>query len=280
MINKIKMVLYHIYVYIFRNNAKYINLYWFNKEQNFGDFINPYLISKLSGKKAVWIKPKYCVQDHYLCIGSILHERSKNTIVWGSGFLSNNILKLTKPKKIFAVRGPKSRQLLIDNNIDCPEVYGDPALLLPMFYTPKIRKKYKVGIVPHYVDKNSVWLNSIKNNMDVNVIDIQQNDPLNFIDELLECEAIISSSLHGLIVSDAYGIPSIWVQFSTNITGNNFKFYDYFASVERNNEKPFFVNTNTLLKDIMNNKREYKINIDLDKLINSCPFKDKDFKYV
>ena len=45
--NKIVQIMYHIYIYLFRNNTQYIKLYWFEK-QNFGDSINPYLIEKLS----------------------------------------------------------------------------------------------------------------------------------------------------------------------------------------------------------------------------------------
>jgi pyruvyltransferase len=176
---------------------------------------------------------------------------------------------LVKPKKVFAVRGPMTRKLLLDQEIDCPEIYGDPALLFPRFYNPHIEKKYKVGIVPHYVDSKSNWIKSL-NSDEVKIIDIC-SDTHSFIDSIKECECIISSSLHGIIASDAYGIPNIWAKMSERVGGNGFKFRDYFASVGRK-EICFDINDNSKLKSVIDSIDDRKIVIDLDSLHNSCPF--------
>lgn len=42
------------------------------------------------------------------------------------------------------------------------------------------------------------------------------------IKEFLECECILSSSLHGLIISDAYKNPNVWIKFSNPVGGNRF----------------------------------------------------------
>ena len=55
-----------------------------------------------------------------------------------------------------------------------------------------------------------------------------------FIDELNQCEKILTTSLHGLIVSHAYGIPAEWCQITgsdTNLAGDGTKFHDYMLSV-------------------------------------------------
>ncbi len=269
--NSIQKSLYNLYNYIFRKNSNIIHAYWFHKQCNFGDAINPYLIEKISKKQVVWTVPKKSLIENYLCIGSIIHKASKNSIIWGSGFIGENTLR-NRPKKVCAVRGPKSRNEFLKKGIDCPEVYGDPALLLPMFYKPKTKKKYLLGIIPHYVDKGSEWLATLKNIESIKIIDVEQKDYLHFIDDICECETVASSSLHGLIVADAYNIPSIWIQFSDKIIGNNFKFYDYFESVGRINETPINITADTKIEEILKSKKSYKIKIDLNLLLEACPF--------
>ena len=54
------------------------------------------------------------------------------------------------------------------------------------------------------------------------------------------CEVTISSSLHGLIVSHTYNIPSLWYHLNDKpLYGDNIKFDDYFSSVGIHNYKPF-----------------------------------------
>ena len=45
---------------------------------------------------------------------------------------------------------------------------------------------------------------------------------------MTNCQMIASSSLHGVILADAFGIPRRWIHRNTNILP--FKFYDYFRS--------------------------------------------------
>src|SRR5690606_18195137 len=120
-------------------------------------------------------------------------------IICGAGCISPNLVSKEPPKKIVAVRGPLTAQIMRNQKIDCPSVYGDPALLLPKIYNPIIQKKYKYGIIPHYVDKQNYILQNLT--ADVRIIDVMcGTNWKKFINEMLECEYIISSSLHGLIV--------------------------------------------------------------------------------
>lgn len=266
---KIFLKIHNLVSSIFFDYKNNLPLFWFKGQHNFGDEINVFLVERISNKKVKHIIPKYFLNQHFLCIGSILEKISKDSIVWGSGFIDENS-SVKKPKKIYAVRGPKTRDKFLSNNIECPEIYGDPALLLPRYFTPSFQKKYNIGVIPHYKDKSLVRNLEVFN--DVKIIDIQQIDYLNFIEELSQCEVIISSSLHGLIVSDAYGIDNVWVKFSENVIGNDFKFYDYFASVNRLNEKPCYIDKNSSMQEILSNKKNYNFTIDLEKLFNSCPF--------
>lgn len=113
---------------------------------NWGDDLNLHLTRELFQKHIIdynasiisWLSHS----TNYMFIGSVLHAANKNTIVWGSGMLSENYPPKNAPQKILAVRGPLTRQQLIERGIDCPEVYGDPALLLPLCYQPVVKKKY------------------------------------------------------------------------------------------------------------------------------------------
>ncbi|KKG11617.1 hypothetical protein EO98_04590 [Methanosarcina sp. 2.H.T.1A.6] len=250
--------------------------YWWTGDggRNWGDSLNPFLIEHLSGKKPILSKEiiNFKNQNVYSVVGSILGNSStKNLVVWGSGFISSTSLFKVKPIKICAVRGPLTRELIINQGIDCPKIYGDPALLYPLFYKPNVKKEYRLGVIPHHVDQSSELVNIFKNNPDVLVINILSG--INeVVDDICKCEVIASSSLHGIIAADAYGIPSIWIEFSENVVGSGFKFYDYFESVGRINERPFRITENTMIQDIHSEYKDYKIDIDLGKLLDVCPF--------
>ncbi len=265
------MIFYHFYTFFLVLIGKKIPVYWYKDRANFGDAINVFLITKISGKDVLWINPKYWPLKHYLVIGSILEISNNKSLIWGSGFISEKSY-VSKPGKILAVRGPSTRGKYIGEGVDCPEVYGDPALLLPMIYKPEIKRKYKMGVVPHYVDKDSAALSKVLNCESWCVIDIERDNPTDFIDDLLACDVVLSSSLHGLIVADAYGIPSIWVKFSDKVKGGDFKFYDYFESVGKRDQKPIHLTESSDFSVILSNVSGFRIQIDLIKLMNSCPF--------
>lgn len=260
------------YIYLDTFYPDAIKLFWHRSMNNFGDILNPVLIHELTGKQVVWVNSKSYPKENYLVIGSILESASTQTIVWGSGFISEDSHCHDTPRRICAVRGPLTRDKLLQDGIECPEVYGDPALLLPTIYNPKIEKKYELGIIPHFIDKDNIWLTKMENHPTVKILNIQDPDLYHFIDELLSCEKIASSSLHGIITSDAYSIPSLWIEFSDKVTGQGFKFLDYFASVKRQDNQPLYINENTELSHIYENFHSYNIDINLNLLIKASPF--------
>jgi len=241
---------------------------WKPGKPNLGDSMNVPLVQYITGEKPNAVRRVLDVDTIYLVIGSCLQTAWSNSIIWGAGYISL-ISKVNEiPKKIHAVRGPETRRRLHEQKIDCPEIYGDPALLYPRYYKPNVQKKYKLGIVPHYIDK-IVYTRRLKG---VLVIDVQ-GEVNKVIDQICSCEKIASSSLHGLIVADAYGIPSTWLEFSDKVIGKGFKFRDYFMSVHRPMETPLRANNNTSVQEILNRFHNYSIDIDLDKLYSVCPFK-------
>lgn len=251
--------------------------YWFRSKNpevvnNWGDAINPTLIEFFAGEIPTHINDlESYLGPVYYVVGSILDRAKNNSVVWGSGFITEKSTISANPK-ILAVRGPLTRKSLLNQGIDCPEIYGDPALLFPLIYKPvNSKKKYKIGVIPHYVDKENAFVKNLENNPDVLVIDITQ-DKFKFIDEINSCEIIFSSSLHGIIASDAYNIPAYWVEFSDKVIGNGFKFEDYFLSVNRPLIKPMVITENTELEDLHSQIYNYNHKIDLQPLLEVCPF--------
>ena len=248
---------------------------------NWGDVLNPVLIREISGKKPVLVKeyprnirnkPVYSVIGSILG-GDYLANYGKNRlVVWGTGFISKRSRLKTVPREICAVRGPLTREILEKQGYHCPEVYGDPALLYPRFYKgEKLAKKYKLGIIPHYVDKKSIP-NSFKDDPDVLLIDIQ--GPINrVVDQINSCRMIASSSLHGIIASDAYGVPSSWIKFTDKIVGGDFKYYDYFYSVGRTEEQSIDITPETTADDLLDNHHHYKLDFKSQELWDACPFR-------
>lgn len=224
-----------------------IRLFWWNEiklmsktKENYGDALGPYLVKKITGKDIVWIHPKKFYlknlwQPIYVTIGSILANVNRNCIVWGSGIIQKD--QIVKPAIFLAVRGPQTRNNLIAQGYKVPEIYGDPALLLPLYYKPKIVKQYRLGIVPHYNDFKKVY-EFYNNQPDILVVNLMTTDVEATTNLFLQCERVISSSLHGLIVSHAYEIPAIWVEFSDRLFGDGIKFQDYFESVGIKSYKP------------------------------------------
>ncbi|WP_299684338.1 polysaccharide pyruvyl transferase family protein [uncultured Dokdonia sp.] len=223
--------------------------YWSSKifenknQENYGDILSAQIVSWVSGKETSFYnapqkKKSWFKKSYLMAIGSIMSYTQPKATVWGSGIISRK--DQFSNATFCAVRGPLSRKRILELGYTCPEIYGDPAILLPDFYQPTIEKKYEYGFIPHYVDQDIVseWYNDKDKVTVLNLI----NDDIFFItDRMLECKKIISSSLHGVIVAQTYGIPAIWVQFSNKLSGDNVKYADYFLSVGITPYTPVFI---------------------------------------
>lgn len=230
--------------------------HWFIYD-NFGDLLTPYIIEKLTG-----IIPEYrwafneqvnykneireiikCIKNRrrynwgrlypselkkpvVLGVGSIIDQAYSNSLIWGAGFMNED--EVFHGGDVLAVRGKYTAEKLLKDGFSSTDIFGDPALLLPIVCSKKKSPANKYGIIPHLKDEKS--LRSLYNNQ--NIISMQCNYNVEtVIEEILKCSYIISTSLHGIIVAHAYGIPAIWVKMG-NIDSDGFKFYDYFSSVE------------------------------------------------
>lgn len=254
------------------------NLFWYNRTLNFGDWIGPYLFEKINGSSPIYKEPKNeDIESVTLSVGSIINLTKRNAIIWGSGIMDKQTFFL-KPHKTLAVRGPLTRKRFLEMGYDCPEVYGDPALLMPRYFNPEVEKTHEVGIIPHNIDLERIT-NLYKNVEGVKVISVLDSVE-NVISHMLSCKHIVSSSLHGVILGNVYKIPTAWVHFSLNLPGDDVKFYDYFLSIGMSDiSGPIDLReasqlSNKELTDLPNKfpqPKNYPL-IDEEALLKACPF--------
>ena len=199
--------------------------YWC-MSSNFGDVLTPWMMERLTGEPPIWVNHDVTF-SHDVWVGSILNWANEHAVVWGAGL--GSITDQVNPKaKILAVRGPLSAFRARMCGAEVPEVYGDPALCLP-YFLPKPKPNNVVAIVPHYVDYYRVW-SVYKDKPEYRIV-----NPLRPVEEAVfaisSARAVVSSSLHGLIVADAYKIPCAWAQFSDSIGGDGMKYVDHLQAV-------------------------------------------------
>jgi len=210
-------------------NKRTLNVFWCTKPRpgNFGDILSPLILNHY-GYDTNHSGPE---KADYFCVGSIAILASENQTVLGSGVLSRSP-KLNPKANWKWVRGPITRDIVVSHGGEQPEVLGDPALLLPRIISPKEKKEYKIGLIPHYVDYDYIKeLYPKELYPQFKIINLLNNDLDKVVKQITDCEKIISSSLHGIIAAHAYGIPAAWAKFSDKLVGDDIKFYDHYASV-------------------------------------------------
>lgn len=246
-----------------------INLHYWDGWHNFGDEISKFITEQLINKdKYELVFNQNNVPINIVCIGSYIHCAKNNSFIFGSGVRTPNNIEnghRYTSLNVCAVRGPLTSKFLSNRNIDVPSVYGDPALLLQKLYKPvKINNlSDKIGVIPHKSNYNFY----------VNKVDTSRFyliDPCdkweNVINCIYSCKAVVSSSLHGLICSDAYNIPNLWLD-EYKLSEGDFKFRDYFASQNRQYSK--IANLNEYDQSLLYNGGN---TIDLHVLVSAFPF--------
>lgn len=209
-----------------------VNLHWWSMKrddgkENFGDYLSYEIVQTMLNKKGLSLDTPIKGTKHLYGIGSIIQGGAQNATIWGSGLKSGNkdfnwLVRLTRKLDVRLVRGPKTREVLIANGYDCPEKYGDPALILPLLYQPK------------NINKNKDYLVVLHHETSLNVKEYLSpicHGYKEFIDELCSAKLVISSSLHGIILAETYGIPAILLM--DKATNNMFKYNDYYYSTGR-----------------------------------------------
>lgn len=207
---------------------------------NLGDYLGYIVVNWMLDRKGLSLNDYVEKKKHLFTIGSGAVKSYQNMTLWGSGverelpdkfryFFSKSWFRKLD---IRAVRGPLSRDYLMKLGHKCPEIYGDPAILMPLIYSSIPEEvKYGVSIIPQYIVEKNVR----EQYSDFHIISMNTDDYKCVIDQIRQSKLIISSSLHGVILADAYGVPSIWYRGLRKDI--DFKYLDYYFSTGRTIEK-------------------------------------------
>jgi pyruvyltransferase len=209
--------------------------YWDARPQwgfaNFGDALSEALIERIIGKNITIATSSFNEGKKLLAIGSIMNYAKEGDVVWGTGVNGKSPAQAYSftHLDVRAVRGPLTREFLLKRGIACPEVYGDPTLLLPIYF-PEFKKSdnpsYDFVVIPHYSDE--ALFSKLPNMVSV-------REPWQVVvKKILNSRFVISSALSGIIVAEAFGIPARLLQVENKSnTEDLFKYADYYLGTHR-----------------------------------------------
>lgn len=270
---------------------------YYAKVPNMGDILNKNIIEKLFGYDVV--RKNYLFGEvsgigsglgNYTLEGSLFKKIAKKisniisptVYIWGTGFVRYKDIdcKLYKKNTNFcAVRGELSKkriEKLVGKKMDIPT--GDAGILASYLLDKLPKKKYSVGIIAHYKEKDEKVFSDLLNKFENSTFIDVQDTPLNVTKKIAECETIISSSLHGLIIADSLGVPNVHIIVTDNLLGDGFKFDDYYSAYGLKHE---YIDMNKKsidnLEQIVKNYKITKEMVDEKKEImkKSFPFQDR-----
>ncbi|MCD8003147.1 MAG: polysaccharide pyruvyl transferase family protein [Clostridia bacterium] len=237
-------------------NKHQVNLEWVDNN-NLGDELAPVIYNWMLERRKIQVNQRIKKEIHLMTIGSMVGSWNFDAVVWGSGVhLFSNVRKLARLKgfqkfDIRAVRGPVTKSVLKSCGYECPDIYGDPAILMPLIYHPEVVAKEKViSVVIHY-KADGQWEKDLLKRIDdrgrsdsedvsrekydirIQLLNIGTRDYTSYIREMLASEKVVSSSLHGIILAEAYGIPAVFLNTGGYVDDALMKYYDWYYSTGR-----------------------------------------------
>lgn len=217
----------------------HIGVFWWDNRSNFGDAVGPWLVERLTGRTPVNSRRVKHEGRSLATVGSIIGHLDRDHVdLWGTGLMGPlddarlKRLKTYGDVKVHAVRGRQTAYELRNKlGWHVPDIYGDPALLLPRFYTPRRSAPASgaVAVVPHYA--HAKYFPPATNDTATHTVDVAQGLE-QVIDEISSARSCISTSLHGIIIAQAYGVPWIWLRIDDHqLGGDQYKFDDFFSTL-------------------------------------------------
>jgi pyruvyltransferase len=257
-----KKQILHTFLLIFCiHNLYSLPLFYWKKNSttlNFGDELSKIIVEKIVNDK-VPITHLKTTRPKLLSIGSILHFANNGDYVWGSGVNGkiNSSEHKFKHLNVYAVRGPLTKKFLEKKGVQCPSIFGDPAIFLPDFF-PDLKPTHKRDfiVIPN--------LNEIAAYKNFPNLVLPTDEPMAVVKKILEAKFVISGSLHGIIVAEAFGIPAKVLRITNK--ESLFKYTDYYLGSGRKGFIPA-----KSVEEALKMGGEPSPNYNKPKLINSFP---------
>ncbi|WP_426323437.1 polysaccharide pyruvyl transferase family protein [Microbacterium sp. E-13] len=205
-------------------HGRVVSAYWWDGHPNFGDDLTPWLLP------AYGVVPVHRMPQHAQLagVGSVLEFLPPDFrgAVWGSGLMNDAPHPLPQAH-VLAVRGPLTRDRIEATG---EVAFGDPGLLVSRrTRRPKVR--WEVGFVPHGHHRAHAGLAALAAaTPGARIVNVHQSGR-RAVREIAACRLIVTTSLHGLVTADSFGIPAVWMTLEPPLGGGDFKFRDYEAAV-------------------------------------------------
>lgn len=212
-----------------------INLYLWRGRPNFGDLMSIDIV-EWAFQDAVRVVDS-TTSNKLIAIGSVLDKAAAGDTIWGTGvhprrFYGSNENFFEKTHNFFskkkfddvdflAVRGPVTQDFVFKKTGKWVEVFGDPAVIAPLVYPRVVNPVRKFLLINHFsVPAETGSIHCLDPSLPWREI----------VDQICQSEFVISSSLHGLILAEAYGVPALFLH---NSREGLIKYIDYFGSTGR-----------------------------------------------
>ena len=204
-------------------------VYYWPDVPNFGDEMALHLLNWFAGLECDWAPVK---DAEIVAVGSVLEHIPPGWAghIIGAGRLhaGSDVRQKLASARIWALRGPLSAK-----GIPGDYALGDPGLLADELVADSVSGRiYDLGVVPHWSDRTLSQRPEWYSDRWTTRVIMPGSGALNVAREISRCRKLVTSSLHGMIIADACGIPRR-VEYSQTLDkeGGRFKFLDYCASI-------------------------------------------------
>lgn len=212
-----------------------LKVFWYRAEANFGDALSALVAEQVSGRAVEWAARD---RADLFGLGSLMTmvanghggPRLPKPVVWGTGCMGPVSRDFLEHVEVVAVRGPRTAEILGLSGVP----YGDPGVFAADVVGTLPVREDRVGVVPHLTMRTHPGLlAAVEADPRLTLIDPATSDAAAVVRQIAGCAYILSSSLHGLVVADACGVPNRWID-PDGIHGHaRLKFFDYAESVGR-----------------------------------------------